>query len=294
MKILISLLLSLFLASCDVADTIISLPKSELQPTCNVRDFGARGDGIADDTKSIQTAINSCSGTVIFPTGNYLIKEGLIVNADNLTLKGEGKNTASQLVCASIFDVITINGSRCTVDGLAVDGNKISKNGIIINGTQNEVQNCIVQNCGANGIVSTYPSHNKNIKNCKVFTCKYSAIISEASDASISDCEIANNEGNQQIILAGSNNRIFNCHIWSGDQFVPNPNTVGVEIRTSGCQVQGCALDRNNSFGISINPNDQQSVNGGIITGNWFYQNGGTIFLSPKATGIIESQNSYN
>lgn len=294
MKTIIYIFLLLIFTSCEVTEAIVVIPKQELQPTCNVQNYGAKGDGITDDTKSIQNTINLCTGTVIFPVGNYLIKEGLTVNTDNITLKGEGKNAASQLVCAGNFDAITVNGLRCTVDGLAIDGNKVSKNGIVVNGNQSEVQNCIVQNCGESGIVANYPGHSKNIHNCKIFTCKQSGIVSTSNDMSITDCEIANNEGNQQVILAGSNNRIFNCHVWSGDQYVTNHNTVGIEIRANGCQVQGCALDRNNSFGISINPNDQQSVNGGIITGNWFYQNGGTIFKSSKVTGIIESNNLYN
>ena len=38
----------------------------------NVRDFGAVGDGITDDTIAIQTAISSSLwGTVYFPSGTY-------------------------------------------------------------------------------------------------------------------------------------------------------------------------------------------------------------------------------
>jgi hypothetical protein len=45
--------------------------KSEI----NVRDFGAKGDGITLDTKAIQEAVDKCAesgGTVIFPSGKYL------------------------------------------------------------------------------------------------------------------------------------------------------------------------------------------------------------------------------
>ena len=44
--------------------------------TTNVRDFGAKGDGVALDTAAINGAIQHCSsvggGTVIFPAGSYL------------------------------------------------------------------------------------------------------------------------------------------------------------------------------------------------------------------------------
>jgi hypothetical protein len=45
-------------------------------PWVDVRAFGAKGDGITDDTAAIQAAINSLTsgGTVFFPKGIYLIK----------------------------------------------------------------------------------------------------------------------------------------------------------------------------------------------------------------------------
>jgi hypothetical protein len=61
----------------------------------NVKWFGAKGDGIADDTAAIQNAINSLSsnggGKVIIPSGNY--KCGQITVASNITIEGMGNSS---------------------------------------------------------------------------------------------------------------------------------------------------------------------------------------------------------
>ena len=51
----------------------------------NVKDFGAKGDGKTDDTKSIQTAINNQSAREIlyFPQGTYMISSPLLYDGGN-------------------------------------------------------------------------------------------------------------------------------------------------------------------------------------------------------------------
>lgn len=54
----------------------------------NVKNYGATGNGITDDTAAIQTAMNaagSSGGTVIFPSGNYLISNHLVYNTSAQT-----------------------------------------------------------------------------------------------------------------------------------------------------------------------------------------------------------------
>lgn len=52
----------------------------------NVRDFGAVGDGVADDTAAIQAAIDSVNklGTVFFPKGTYKITDTLTIVYNDL------------------------------------------------------------------------------------------------------------------------------------------------------------------------------------------------------------------
>lgn len=51
----------------------VILPESDLKQWANVSDFGAKGDGITDDTEAVQRAMNSGKPVVYFPKSNYAI-----------------------------------------------------------------------------------------------------------------------------------------------------------------------------------------------------------------------------
>ena len=62
----------------------------------SVKDFGAKGDGVSDDTAAIQAAVNSASLTglnVIFPSGTYNISSTIIVKP-NADLPEEGSGSS--------------------------------------------------------------------------------------------------------------------------------------------------------------------------------------------------------
>ena len=50
----------------------------------NVRDFGAVGDGMADDTNAIQHAIDQGDGWLEFPRGDYRITRTLQIFPDRV------------------------------------------------------------------------------------------------------------------------------------------------------------------------------------------------------------------
>jgi hypothetical protein len=80
------------------AGAVTRTVQAKLRDYTTVKDFGAVGDGVADDTLAIQAAIDSFpagKGTVYFPTGIYRITSTLSVTQDRIHLRGAGRWSAT-------------------------------------------------------------------------------------------------------------------------------------------------------------------------------------------------------
>lgn len=68
--------------------------KAKLQERVSVKDFGATGDGVTDDTTAIQAAIDAMiaigGGSVYFPDGEYFVSDPGLTLSSNITLFGNG------------------------------------------------------------------------------------------------------------------------------------------------------------------------------------------------------------
>lgn len=81
-----------------LSNTVVRTVNLKLGDKVNVYDFGATGDGVTDDTTSIQNAITTVSnlggGVVEFPKGIFLISTTLIVSS-NVSLNGSGSDATN-------------------------------------------------------------------------------------------------------------------------------------------------------------------------------------------------------
>jgi polygalacturonase len=100
----------------------------------SVREFGARGDGVADDTAAIQAAINAApdGSTIRFPNGNYNVANFVVKNRSGLSFVGdERKSIIKQKSGAP--RIATFEGSRdIVISKLAFDANGITSYGGIV------------------------------------------------------------------------------------------------------------------------------------------------------------------
>ncbi len=89
---------------------------------CNVRQFGAKGDGTTDDTNSITSALNN-SKNIDFPYGTYLVTSTIILPVFSHKLNIFSKDNATvKVVLGSSIDFLRIN-SKFSISGIKFDFN---------------------------------------------------------------------------------------------------------------------------------------------------------------------------
>ncbi len=85
----------------------------------NVKAYGAKGNGTADDTAAIQAAVtasdNASGGVVYFPPGTYKITSAIKSVSINTSFEGAGKGI-STIVNAGAGDGIFIDPTRFTIE----------------------------------------------------------------------------------------------------------------------------------------------------------------------------------
>jgi len=100
-----------------------------------VKDYGATGDPLADDTAEVQAAINACAsaggGVVFFPPGTYCCSKLTITGQDNVQLLGCGmssiiKWTWDAATAAGALLTISAGSDRARLSLLRFDGSGLT------------------------------------------------------------------------------------------------------------------------------------------------------------------------
>ena len=108
--------------------------QSKLRDVVSVKDFGAVGDGVADDTAAVQAALNSGAASVYVPAGIYLMgTDSALTVPAGTTVRGDGPNTIL-LKTSGTADVLSTTGNNVTIESLRIEGpDNTSVDGIVFN-----------------------------------------------------------------------------------------------------------------------------------------------------------------
>lgn len=229
----------------------------------NVKDFGAVGDGVADDTIAIQNAINA-GGTTFFPAGTYLVttlqaklgmvlqgvgRSGYIPSASPqiATLKLKNSTNASLLVGADQI-------SNVVIHNMNFDGNKANNSaGDIIHldaaaaqDTAWHIYDCFFDNSPNDGISVGAGRQAVQVTRTWVMRSANNGIVLNGTDCHIYNTLVGLSNSNGMYVGAGVQH-ISDCDIWQ--------SAVGNGILVDGVSmvsIFGCGIDRHARSGIVV------------------------------------------
>jgi hypothetical protein len=175
---------------------------TKLQETVSVKDFGAVGDGVTDDTAAIQAAIDSNSGDVYFPTGTYKVSDTISVTRNLYGLTG-GRNTGA---------VITTDGSLSNQAILKINASYLLISGLRVIGSAGDVANLVtgieISDTNAYGFIL----EKANVQNCYVGVKILTYIVS------LIECKVVQNSTNLSMYstTTGTHSEINHINVHGG------------------------------------------------------------------------------
>jgi hypothetical protein len=259
----------------------------------NVRDFGAVGDGVADDTGHLQQALDaarSTGGIVFFPPGVYLTRRLTLYSRTHLRGSG-GDATVLRLARGANTAVLesyrfgqesaarsTGGISMFSIRDLALDGNRAQENavscGLRVYGYGYDIADVIVVNCGADGIVSEWgtagdlpsPSHQMEARLTGLRSHDnggHGVHFAGPHDSMFLNCLAFKNGGTGFDLAENAYGTLMvNCHAWGAGQ------NVSFDLAATGIGCVNCYADLDGGVGVRISRNDCRWVAGYVQGAN--------------------------
>lgn len=224
----------------------------------SVRDFGAVGDGVTDDTTAIHNArsASGVGGIVFFPPGTYL-SPGLTANLANQTWE---LAPGASLVGNGSNHVVNVTASEFTIRGGKIDiGSGSIYSGVMVNNNLSDVTverveiyngTYAVRCKGATGPVTT----RLHVRQCHIHdTASHGVFFNyETTDSDVIDCDIHDVGGNGIWIgMSSIGCRIEGNHVTNSDR-----NGIEVFGGSHGASVLGNILKDIALLGISMDGSD--------------------------------------
>lgn len=201
-----------------------------------VRDFGALGDGQADDTAAIQRAADR-GGEIRFPRGTYRISQPVVIDLDRVgytsivadgtaSLRMAGPGPALKLVGThagtaspdTVKENVWQRQRTPMIDGLEIVGEHPEAIGLWLEGTFQPVITRVCVRDALHGVYLTRRARNVIISNCHLYNNRGAGLLMEGlslHQVNIDNCHISYNAGGGIVVRASEirNLQIAACDI---------------------------------------------------------------------------------
>ncbi len=237
----------------------------------NVRDFGAIGDGEADDTKTFQRAVDSGRGDVYIPRGTYRLTKTIVVDLDRIgpvSIIGSGTATLVMAGQGPALRLIGTHGGTASpitvkenvwkkqrmplVSGLEIIGAAPGACGVEAKGTMKANFSRLLIRKVLHGVHLRERNRNVIISDCHIYENRGIGIYLDhvsLHQINVGNSHISYNEGGGIVQRGGDvrNLQVGNCDI-EGNMSDKTPATANViidategsigEIAVTGCTIQ--------------------------------------------------------
>lgn len=250
--------------------------QTALHGPANVRQFGARGDGMHDDGEAIVRALQAGRGSVVFPPGVYRINRTVEVRLDEFGPACLSGSSSATLLMAGPGPAIRLIGTHSgtadpntlkpsiwtrqrtpTLEGLAIAGDHPEADGVEASGTMQLTLHRVTISEVRHALRLVERNRNLIVSDCHLYHNRGVGIFFDhvnLHQSNIVGCHISYNEAGGIVVRGGEvrNIQINGCDIES-NMSAAHPGTANVlldsrsgsvaEVSIVGCTIQHQSRD---------------------------------------------------
>lgn len=273
--------------SVDLLSANLNL--KETKTVFNVKDYGAKGDDVTNDTAAINAAIAACpeGGTIYFPAGIYRVSSPIVLKR-NRTYRGShspkwyyrgGAVCSIKPHSSFVGDRIVyipdkkITGESLDNDGgrlenISIDGDNFGSTlmGLQIHGLVRDwkISRCDVSQTSGSGVVTSLYNRGGTtivaprgllLDEVSVYSAGNGGGTSDGfnlstlTDSTAKDCLAVGCERMGWSIISAAETKFVSCRAWNNKY---DGFLVGGSVNVGGVQFIGCSTDRNGRFGVLV------------------------------------------